>query len=138
MSVLEGKCVVGGSVVYFSAMLRALLFIIDRRGGLVFFFFQAEDGIRDATVTGVQTCALPISGPRVSRWNGPWASWPNGLRSARSSPAPSRSTRRIRRFVGSSRATVASRSWWRRRPDHSREPGPADRSRPPAHGGGTV
>src|SRR6266542_4872833 len=26
----------------------------------VFFFFQAEDGIRDATVTGVQTCALPI------------------------------------------------------------------------------
>src|SRR2546430_3502224 len=28
---------------------------------LVFFFFQAEDGIRDLTVTGVQTCALPIS-----------------------------------------------------------------------------
>src|SRR5436305_12047957 len=28
-----------------------------------FFFFQAEDGIRDADVTGVQTCALPISGP---------------------------------------------------------------------------
>src|SRR5256886_12908144 len=26
------------------------------------FFFQAEDGIRDLTVTGVQTCALPISG----------------------------------------------------------------------------
>src|SRR2546430_3027819 len=29
--------------------------------GLFFFFFQAEDGIRDLTVTGVQTCALPIS-----------------------------------------------------------------------------
>src|SRR5208282_3474963 len=29
---------------------------------LFFFFFQAEDGIRDATVTGVQTCALPILG----------------------------------------------------------------------------
>src|SRR5689334_23557075 len=28
---------------------------------LFFFFFQAEDGIRDGTVTGVQTCALPIS-----------------------------------------------------------------------------
>src|SRR5204863_7308320 len=28
---------------------------------LVFFFFQAEDGIRDLYVTGVQTCALPIS-----------------------------------------------------------------------------
>src|SRR2546430_4940018 len=27
------------------------------------FFFQAEDGIRDLTVTGVQTCALPISLP---------------------------------------------------------------------------
>src|SRR5262249_59080573 len=27
----------------------------------VFFFFQAEDGIRDWSVTGVQTCALPIS-----------------------------------------------------------------------------
>src|SRR5260370_30215707 len=26
----------------------------------VFFFFQAEDGIRDSSVTGVQTCALPI------------------------------------------------------------------------------
>src|SRR2546430_11145440 len=29
----------------------------------VSFFFQAEDGIRDLTVTGVQTCALPISDP---------------------------------------------------------------------------
>src|SRR5205085_5551569 len=28
------------------------------------FFFQAEDGIRDLTVTGVQTCALPILRPR--------------------------------------------------------------------------
>src|SRR5436305_10668700 len=28
----------------------------------IFFFFQAEDGIRDADVTGVQTCALPIYG----------------------------------------------------------------------------
>src|SRR5690554_7078659 len=27
----------------------------------LYFFFQAEDGIRDADVTGVQTCALPIS-----------------------------------------------------------------------------
>src|SRR2546429_2123652 len=32
----------------------------------LFFFFQAEDGIRDVAVTGVQTCALPISsGGRV-------------------------------------------------------------------------
>ena len=27
---------------------------------MIFFFFQAEDGIRDHCVTGVQTCALPI------------------------------------------------------------------------------
>src|SRR5438552_14781788 len=31
---------------------------------LFFFFFQAEDGIRDDLVTGVQTCALPISASR--------------------------------------------------------------------------
>src|SRR6266513_6169778 len=31
------------------------------------FFFQAEDGIRDRNVTGVQTCALPISGDVVRR-----------------------------------------------------------------------
>src|SRR2546427_2850987 len=33
----------------------------------LFFFFQAEDGIRDLTVTGVQTCALPISTPSKTR-----------------------------------------------------------------------
>src|SRR5215207_10617614 len=32
-----------------------------------FFFFQAEDGIRDPLVTGVQTCALPISRGTVTR-----------------------------------------------------------------------
>src|SRR6267378_2921556 len=31
------------------------------------FFFQAEDGIRDLYVTGVQTCALPISSPAAGR-----------------------------------------------------------------------
>src|SRR5688572_32420210 len=41
-------------------------FVLDRAVWFVyiyvvfFFFFQAEDGIRDLTVTGVQTCALPI------------------------------------------------------------------------------
>src|SRR2546425_7122980 len=34
-----------------------------------FFFFQAEDGIRDKLVTGVQTCALPIS-EGVRPWGG--------------------------------------------------------------------
>src|SRR5260370_10802492 len=32
-----------------------------------FFFFQAEDGIRDSSVTGVQTCALPICDARTAR-----------------------------------------------------------------------
>src|SRR5947207_9320891 len=40
---------------------------------LCFFFFQAEDGIRDHCVTGVQTCALPIltsswSSTKISCW----------------------------------------------------------------------
>src|SRR6266542_6343123 len=35
---------------------------VEELFGVLFFFFQAEDGIRDATVTGVQTCALPILG----------------------------------------------------------------------------
>src|SRR6266542_5831572 len=43
------------------------------------FFFQAEDGIRDATVTGVQTCALPIleETGHLLVTNGPYrlASW---------------------------------------------------------------
>src|SRR5256886_11515428 len=58
------------------------------------FFFQAEDGIRDLTVTGVQTCALPISctsqaarGPR---------------RSPRSSASPCSSSALLRRDAGSS------------------------------------
>src|SRR5207245_5368386 len=34
------------------------------------FFFQAEDGIRDATVTGVQTCALPIYPAKVRAHGG--------------------------------------------------------------------
>src|SRR5256884_4022622 len=33
---------------------------------MCFFFFQAEDGIRDVAVTGVQTCALPISASSFS------------------------------------------------------------------------
>src|SRR5256885_5470637 len=41
---------------------------------LYFFFFQAEDGIRDYKVTGVQTCALPIS-PRS--WKASWRSRPS-------------------------------------------------------------
>src|SRR2546421_6096294 len=48
---------------------RSIIFV-------VFFFFQAEDGIRDLIVTGVQTCALPIS-----------SSPPNQIRDFTSVPA---------------------------------------------------
>src|SRR5499433_1028442 len=41
--------------------LSVLLLVIDWQVSSLFFFFQAEDGIRDWSVTGVQTCALPIS-----------------------------------------------------------------------------
>src|SRR3989454_10181720 len=41
----------------------------------IFFFFQAEDGIRDYKVTGVQTCALPICGNRRHAFL-PWAATP--------------------------------------------------------------
>src|SRR2546421_891022 len=37
-----------------------------------FFFFQAEDGIRDLIVTGVQTCALPISNHMRALSRGGW------------------------------------------------------------------
>src|SRR5205809_6512628 len=40
-----------------------------------FFFFQAEDGIRDVAVTGVQTCALPIS----AQWHPQPARPPGGV-----------------------------------------------------------
>src|SRR5256886_10124468 len=36
---------------------------------MMVFFLQAEDGIRDLTVTGVQTCALPISSTTASGWS---------------------------------------------------------------------
>src|SRR5260370_15841794 len=35
---------------------------------VLFFFFQAEDGIRDSSVTGVQTCALPIVTSMPAAW----------------------------------------------------------------------
>src|SRR2546430_15356103 len=65
--------------------------------GSFFFFLQAEDGIRDLTVTGVQTCALPI--PHRSRpgaaVHSPPAPLPGHCASRTRSP-PHRSRRRRR------------------------------------------
>src|SRR5687767_15950081 len=58
----------------------------------IFFFFQAEDGIRDKLVTGVQTCALPIWSPTKRSGLAP----PTGLGAAPTAPTrpPSRANRR--------------------------------------------
>src|SRR5437762_8137954 len=54
--------------VCFRWAIRSLYCFRGCNGSLFFFFFQAEDGIRDTSVTGVQTCALPISrGDRAVR-----------------------------------------------------------------------
>src|SRR2546429_2020255 len=47
----------------------------------MFFFFQAEDGIRDVAVTGVQTCALPIFASfRFLLGAGESANWPGATK----------------------------------------------------------
>src|SRR5438552_18182919 len=46
-------------------------------------FFQAEDGIRDDLVTGVQTCALPISPSAWTRRSCPWSRCSSGRRASR-------------------------------------------------------
>src|SRR3989449_1732892 len=48
-----------------------------------FFFFQAEDGIRDVAVTGVQTCALPICDPAHRPGHGAWHVQPAASGAAR-------------------------------------------------------
>src|SRR2546423_5703144 len=49
----------------------------------IFFFFQAEDGIRDKLVTGVQTCALPICRRSKPSWEGGRAGGTVGRTAAR-------------------------------------------------------
>src|SRR5438552_16091766 len=89
------------------------------------FFFQAEDGIRDDLVTGVQTCALPISMPYGRRrWRGsrptrpPPPSVRHGSASRRRLSAPSSSWRRSEeRRVGKECRTTGrgggfGAKWW--------------------------
>src|SRR5690625_2669931 len=54
---------------------------------LVFFFFQAEDGIRDGHVTGVQTCALPIYRQHLGSQGG-FTTYPRGAPHVSRSPMP--------------------------------------------------
>src|SRR3989454_3982871 len=55
---------------------------------LFFFFFQAEDGIRDYKVTGVQTCALPISPRQLHRPRARWSCRGGDRRGSPPPPAP--------------------------------------------------
>src|SRR5436305_13821730 len=64
----------------------------------MFFFFQAEDGIRDADVTGVQTCALPIFLPILGGAGKCRQDRHQGLEEARRPPL--RSARSEERRVG--------------------------------------
>src|SRR5207244_8615234 len=68
------------------------------------FFFQAEDGIRDDLVTGVQTCALPISS------QGGRAGWMPRLDSRQGHPRPRRLA--VIRFEGSLRDTMEPNGRW--------------------------
>src|SRR5258707_829092 len=71
---------------------------------LLFFFFQAEDGIRDIGVTGVQTCALPISrrrsGPQTR--SGQWFE---------ASGAATPKANQSRHCIGDRKAAIGRSQW---------------------------
>src|SRR5690606_40541491 len=71
-------------------------------GVLYIFFFQAEDGIRDFHVTGVQTCALPIFRP--SHWT--------SCRCPASSACPSAKPTSSSPWNGRSAGRIYAPSWW--------------------------
>src|SRR5690606_40494184 len=88
------------------------------------FFFRAEDGIRDFHVTGVQTCALPISSRSAGSWSegGIWSSCAAERSSSPSGPetprggycASATSTSSIRRETSPTSTRWAPRSEERR------------------------
>src|SRR5689334_25415926 len=78
------------------------------------FFFQAEDGIRDGTVTGVQTCALPI-----------WL--PSGNTTTRITPR-AQATGKLSRKSSNARA-ISNRQWSSAQRSEERRVGKECRSR---------
>src|SRR2546430_11621899 len=73
---------------------------------MIFFFFQAEDGIRDLTVTGVQTCALPISTGQAAKYI---------------SRHPKTLQAMDRAGVVPARRTASGRRYWLRSEEHTSE-----------------
>src|SRR5256886_15400103 len=101
------------------------------------FFFQAEDGIRDLTVTGVQTCALPISEKptvattttRVGARGGNRA--PRRPREREEGPAARAPSPRSRSYPTPSASACSHRDWWNPdRPAHRKEGTPASTRKP--------
>src|SRR2546430_3684924 len=74
-----------------------LMKVVDN--SFYFFFFQAEDGIRDLTVTGVQTCALPIFLAEAS-WSSTWRSMTSLMRSSLRSCREREPRKGFKRIVG--------------------------------------
>src|SRR5258707_6869862 len=68
------SCFVLVIIMFFFKEEHAILYSCVRVLLSFFFFFQAEDGIRDIGVTGVQTCALPISSASRTHRASPFAS----------------------------------------------------------------
>src|SRR6266511_1306389 len=107
-----------------------------------FFFFQAEDGIRDFHVTGVQTCALPISTPSTTTrtpTRSTWCASANRSKLAASTPAPRTSTGPSATSPSTSPRTppTATPSQRRRSATTSTGSGPSCASRPAPTGAPT-
>src|SRR5438093_12445106 len=96
---------------------------------LLSFFFQAEDGIRDWSVTGVQTCALPICECRVLAAGDPLPAlpprpWLPGRGSRHRRPlggAVPAACRRAARGSEERRVGKEWRSWWSADDQHRRQ-----------------
>src|SRR2546429_3734796 len=87
------------------------MYLVEKVSGVcrrivIFFFFQAEDGIRDVAVTGVQTCALPICCASGS------ANSLALLRNLGKSPIPTCLMRRKQRAVSSGQSRSLSFTIW--------------------------
>src|SRR5690625_7801040 len=96
------------------------------RGCLLAFFSQAEDGIRDGHVTGVQTCALPICGPRPRAEYQVSSTRPSSVRVASPTPQARREVRSEERRVGKGSRCLLSRP-----PYNELEQGGSDTDCPP-------
>src|SRR2546427_12206424 len=75
-----------------------------------FFFFQAEDGIRDLTVTGVQTCALPICFSAKDAWTRGLSSSPTRL-TAQAASSPRLTGTKRRPYTSPVRPPRSNRKW---------------------------